>query len=313
MSVPIDEVKEFHKRWDITYDDEQNTKRYLNRLQNIVYSIDDRAWRSVDSSVANYLGVDVCNMWQKRELFPRLFGAHKYSLRDVMAFVQALIWSFQDRQFCAERHSPSYGRHSMEDFKALYAKIKRVTELSNIQVEFFKNTSSGYISIYPAGAKLLDDKLVNDPLEWLADYPEVARSFSKALEHYMQIDTNPAMARTVADDMRHGLEAFMKDVLGNDIRIEDQAKELAKWLKARDVDPKLASGVSGADLIGKILNCYCKYQNDNIKHPEGRSAADPRKISKPEVEYVIYQTGLFIRFVIQVKRDCDIASDKLSE
>jgi hypothetical protein len=40
------------------------------------------------------------------------------------------------------------------------------------------------VLVYPGGAKLLDEALVNDNLIWLEDYPAVLKHFEEALKIY---------------------------------------------------------------------------------------------------------------------------------
>ena len=44
------------------------------------------------------------------------------------------------------------------------------------------------VTFYPAGARLLDDELVNRSLAWLADYPDIAKHFEQALKIYQEKD-----------------------------------------------------------------------------------------------------------------------------
>ncbi len=48
----------------------------------------------------------------------------------------------------------------------------------------------------PTGARLLDDRLVNDPLDWLSDpkYQTVYDAFAKGLSHFLETEGKPYSA-----------------------------------------------------------------------------------------------------------------------
>ena len=68
------------------------------------------------------------------------------------------------------------------------------------------------------GAELLDEKLVNDPLEWLRDpkYRNVIVPFEKGLKHWMEGHRNPERYGDVITDVYEALEALAKLVIGRE-------------------------------------------------------------------------------------------------
>ena len=46
-------------------------------------------------------------------------------------------------------------------------------------------------------------------------------------------------------------------------------------------------------MYAKLLNLFAKYQNDKVKHAE--------KWAEPEVEFMIYLTGLFMRMLLELE------------
>lgn len=63
-----------------------------------------------------------------------------------------------------------------------------------------------------SGAKLLDDKLVNDILDWLRDkrYSSVLAPFEKGLDHFLHSDKRPDLLADIVTDMYEALEALSK-------------------------------------------------------------------------------------------------------
>ena len=66
------------------------------------------------------------------------------------------------------------------------------------------------------GAELLDEKLVNEPLEWLGDpkYRNVLIPFEKGLKHWMEGQKNPERYGDVITDVYEAIEALAKLVTG---------------------------------------------------------------------------------------------------
>jgi hypothetical protein len=172
--------------------------------------------------------------------------------------------------------------------------------LSSFQVEFedllkaspsiqlrISKTKKGML-VYPAGAKLLDEGLVNDNLNWLQDYPESLRAFEQALSIYLGGDK--PKYRNLIDNLRVAIEQLLRRILNNQKSLEKQTKELDNWLAARGVHKQIRN------LYGQFLfGPYTVLQNDVAKHGDEELLAD-------EIEYVTYLTGAFIRLVVQLKR-----------
>ena len=62
---------------------------------------------------------------------------------------------------------------------AVFSAIKGALNDCHIDFEIVKDSDGDFI--FPKGAKELDDALVSEPLDWLADYSESRKAFVKAL------------------------------------------------------------------------------------------------------------------------------------
>jgi hypothetical protein len=139
---------------------------------------------------------------------------------------------------------------------------------------------------YPAGAKLLDQGTVNDVLDWLKNYPNVAKHFEQALKIYM--DGDRGKYRNLLDNLRLALEQLLKEVLGNDKSLETQKKdEVLSWLKQRGIHKQVVNLYHQL-----VFGEYRLYQNDAVKHGEA--------FSEKEIEFMIYLTGTFMRLLLQL-------------
>lgn len=169
---------------------------------------------------------------------------------------------------------------------------KRISEaiaLSGIDVQLCKKGDE-YL-FYPSGAELLDIKLVNDTLNWLVDYPKAREKFHEGLV----LQQRHSSTRQVIDSMRLALELFVKQYNGNEKSLENQKAELGQYLKEQNVAKEIR------DMFSTLFLFYTTYNNENVKHNDS--------CSEVESEYLIYLTGTFIRFLINVKKQEEQPND----
>ena len=170
---------------------------------------------------------------------------------------------------------------------SFYLELKELVNTMPIsQMRLTKNRKG--INVYPAGAKLLDENLVNQNLEWLQDYPESLKAFEQALSIYSSGDK--LKFRNLIDNLRVAIEQLLRKILSNQKSLENQSKELDSWLEKHGVHKQVRN------LYGQLLfNQYKTLQNDVAKH------GDIELLSE-EIEYLIYLTGTFMRLIIQLRR-----------
>jgi len=185
-----------------------------------------------------------------------------------------------------------YNRQQYDLISKLFYGLKDILDLSpyiGVQASNLNNK----VVLYPSGAKLLDKKLINQNLHWLMEYPEVLELFEKSLADYLNYSGENAEARTILDNLRASLETLIKNILQNDKTLENNAKEIKEWLKAKEMHPNIVNSVG----IFSHFNNYIHFMND-VKHNKPNI-----HYSKNEIEHVIYQTGIFIRLIIEAAND----------
>ncbi len=148
--------------------------------------------------------------------------------------------------------------------------------------------SSEEYLFYPANAEILDQKLVVDTLNWLSAYPKVKEQYNKALRTYLSKD----QSRHVIDNLRLAIELFFKQLFSNSISLENQKKEIGEYLKRNKVSVEIRN------MYVKLLDCFAIYNNQHIKHNDHSVT-----IKDSEIEYLIYLTGTFLRFIIQLETE----------
>jgi hypothetical protein len=192
------------------------------------------------------------------------------NVTQLMHSVQLLLWAMLDGGY--ETSARKFAEH--------LATIFAFTP--NLDVEIL--ISPNEIAIYPAGAKLLDDKAVKETIEWMAQYPEVGKHFSESLKIYAGKEVT--RYRHLLDNLRFALEQMLRAVLSNQKSLENQREEALKWLASHKIHAHIVNMYN--DLITK----FASYQNDAVKHNE--------KYSPAEIEFMIYMTGTFLRFLVQL-------------
>ena len=177
----------------------------------------------------------------------------------------------------------------------IYLDVQRAIEFTpQIELEIVK--VGNRITLYPAGAKLLDDKVVNQTLGWLEPHPNVLKLYEKALVSYSK--GGKSDYRNLLDDLRLAVEQLLNNILATDKNLENQEKLLLPWLQARGAHQQIIN-MFRALLFGP----YKLYQNNEVKHQNSEVKNDEQeRYAKADVEFMIYLTGTFMRLLLQLEQ-----------
>ena len=156
---------------------------------------------------------------------------------------------------------------------------------SELAFEFLEDGEK--VFILSRGAKELDDALVSQPLEWLKGYPLAHKAFIKALKDYSS--ATEETASEVADSLRKALETFFQEFFNNSKSLENYKSEYGDYLKSHGIPAEIAND------FNKLLDSFTNYNNNYAKHHD--------KSSINVLEYLLYQTGNIIRFLITLKKE----------
>lgn len=278
-------IKNFYKRWNIVYDENKKFSGFKNCAL---------------STIDKYVGEIFLSDKNLEQRFLKIMQKH---------IPQSIVGGFQNISKTLEilgkrefKNSPIYkiisGENDFVEFikclqalfwldlgseikEELYLGFREDIELSMLEIRIGK-TNSGVI-FYPKGAKLLDEKLVNENLDWLSSYPTVSKNFKSALEKHQ----NKIYQRNLIDDLRLSLELILQRILNNRGRLEKQEKLLGEYLEREKVPKELRN------MYWQLIDYYAKYQNNYAKHDD--------KVNSSEVEFMIYLTGTFIRFLMTLE------------
>jgi len=177
-------------------------------------------------------------------------------------------------------------KYNFLEIKNFALEIKNAISISpglNIEIGIRGNT----ITLYPSKAKELDEKLINETLLWLVEKPKVAKHFEQALTIYQ--NKEEAKYRNLLDNLRFSLEELLKDILHNEKTLENQEKILLNWLNQHDINQNIIG------MYLELLKKFTFYQNNSVKHSE--------KWTFIEIEFIIYLTGSFLNFILEIERN----------
>lgn len=170
------------------------------------------------------------------------------------------------------------------NLEAGYLKFRDLLEKSllelNIAYDIYEDDDG--IFIFPKGAKELDNALVSEPLEWLIDFPNTRKTYIIALKQYSE----GIYIRDVADNLRKALETFLQEFLKNTKNLETNKNSICKYLGEQEVD----AGITG--LLKPLLDSYKNINDRTAKHNDA--------VEQKLLEFLLYQTGVFIRMIISV-------------
>jgi len=283
-------IKNFYKRWNIVYDENKKFSDFKNRVLLTIdidigklfisdRNLEQRSLKFIAKYIPQskkYIGGSLGPVLQLRSALETKVIEFKDSpiykilseendFEKFILFLQSIFWLDLDSEVKEE----------------LYLGFKEDIKLSMLDIRIGK-TSSGII-FYQKGVKLLDEKLVNENLDWLTSYPTAYENFKSALEKHQ----NKIYQRNLIDDLRLSLELILKRILNNRRRLEKQEKLLGEYLEREKVPKELRN------MYWQLIDYYAKYQNNYAKHDD--------KVNSSEVEFMIYLTGTFIRFLMTLE------------
>lgn len=166
--------------------------------------------------------------------------------------------------------------------KNLVRDIAEALVLSNANVKIVNN--NGLYELYPIDIPLLDEKLVFDVLSWLDDYSETKKHFDKALK----MEKKENNYRNIIDELRLSLEFFFKQIFNNEKSLENQKNNLGRYMNQKNISAEISN------MYIKLIDLYTDYNNHTAKHED--------KVEYVEINFMIYLTGNFIRFILLLEQ-----------
>jgi hypothetical protein len=306
-----DELDQFFRRWDIELPEAQTFLEFRTRVLRAVNQFrNSLSQRNIldlleDSfSVVNGSSyIPDSNHYNRIPSNFKTFCAKATDINQLVLILQRCFWSIE-KMACGKEietyedwHSKRYGQ-SIREF------LRRVTEVfvseMNQVLEFshgvnFKFVQDQYkVEVVPAGVPILDTKVVCGSIEWLKKYPDVAAQFKTALQ--IAARNQEGFYRQAMDFLRSSIDKLLRVILKNDACLDKQIANLRAWLEERGVH----AGVR--ETYTSVLSDFAAYQKEALKVPASADE-NQRRLSKPELEYMIYLTGTMMRFLLEQAGD----------
>lgn len=267
-------IIDFYKRWNIDLNEKERWHSFRNRVLNSYMKIGRAISYSsemeneffeligIHKRPANIFDFNVLeNELSKSPTYNYLFDTN--DMKGFILGIQAVFWLKE------------LTKAQKKDF---LIGIQEAVSITGVPLGI-KQTESEII-FYPEGAKLLDEKLINDNLDWLSAHPKSYETFKMSL---MEIGIQ-GKERNVVDHLRLSLELLLKDIFNNGKSLENQKSDIGNYLKSKNISPEISN------LLERVLDYYTKYQNNKAKH-------DCAVLSS-EVEFILYLTGTVMRFLL---------------
>jgi|GEM_PF-2307331 len=276
----INQIKNFQKRWKLELNEDEKANDFKNRVLNSFAKLLE--WKVIHNKEVEPEFLEIVGMHNKKTTTSLEIMGFDRTLSDTQTY-NFFLYQTDIRKFIFGIQAIFMLESISDDLKCnFYKELRGIVNLTGFQIEFKKVKND--IIIYPKGAKSLDEKLVNDVLDWLEEYPKVYEKYKLALS-YIGIK---GKERIVLDNLRFSLEQLLKNIFGNRKSLENQKKELGEFIKSHINSREISN------LFWKVYDFYITYQNENVKHNEN--------ISENEVEFMLYQTGILIKVIIDTSK-----------
>ena len=276
-------IKNFYKRWNITYDEGRKFIDFKNRALSTIddmlgelFLSDTNLEQTFLKLIAKHYPHSKSGPFQDINKFKEIVSQKKFENSAVYKVISGennFVEFIKFLEVLFLLNLPS------EVKDGLYFSLKEDIKLSLLDIQI-KRIKKDNTIFYPKGAKLLDEKIVNNVLDWLVLYPKVQKSFKSALEKYQ----NKIFQRNLIDDLRLSLELLIGELLNNNKILANQEILLAEYLKQKNIPKELIN------MYWKLIDYYSKYQNNYVKHND--------KVDSSEIEFILYLTGTFMRFLL---------------
>lgn len=267
---------DYRKKLGLGFNDESKIKMLKTRIFNLLTEFDETKedWeleidiKKITRNFSDEIGILIPSEYKNLQIIYYIICSQKDISSCVYFFVTFL----------------NTLKHEYNDYVIIETLETRfLSALDNMKISYDKSVDSDGIFIFPKGAEELDSALVSEPLEWLKDYPQTKKTYVIALKQY----SDGIYIRDVADNLRKTLEAFFQEFLGNKKNLANNINEVFKFLGTHNAEPELAGSIK--DLLSK----YDSLNNKIAKHND--------KVDARYLEFLLYQTGIFIRMLITVK------------
>lgn len=270
--------KAFKKRFGIAEKQLDPAKEFQIFKQRIL-----NACENIDTYVEDEGVVRFCTWLGKEVVRFRGISTYYYNIRDALIEEtdEAKFYFLIELIFALPIKTDSYGGHIRYSSGILYRKVAEAFHISDINANL--TVVDNEVLVYPRGEEVLDEGLIEEVFEFLN--ADSQRHFVTALRSY-KLGTDESHIKS-AESVRRCLEEFLRYKLNNVKGLDGNVKELL----ARFKELKISSQIK--TIVHQILMYLDDYFNEHSKHKDG-------KIGEAENEFLLYQSGLLMRYINKV-------------
>lgn len=272
---------DYRKALGLSFDDKDKKELFIKRIGVFMQSGENCPFEEQDEIDFSYM-IGEEYLLANIDIFEIKLGNDPIGLQRAWLYLSKRTESFEDFLSCVVALINTYGGNKTNK-KTILSGVKKALSDSRIEFELIEDNDG--IFIFPKGAKELDSALVSQPLEWLSKYPNSRKTYCIALKQYSE----GIYIRDVADNLRKAFEEFLREFLVNDNDLNKNKKEVEIYLKKQNADPQLIT------MLVSLISHYYLLNNEVAKHND--------KMDKKYLEYLLYQTGIFMRMLIVVKTE----------
>jgi len=278
---------DYRKKLGLSYDDKDKATYFLAQIHNFFLNVngDSNMFDPlIEQTFCNKIGT---SMQKENDLLLQLDDDEPRGLQRAWIYLKKRQNNLLDFLFCYVMLINSYAAGRKFEKKILTDVLLDALDSCQISYEVLKDKDGFFI--FPKGVQEFDSALVTQPLEWLQDYPVAQTAWIKALKDYSEATKDNAS--DVADKFRKALETFFQEFFGG-------SRSLEKYVSDHTYEQYLDKCGIPSDLRSEFKNTvdsYTKFINNNAKHHD--------KTELNVLEYLMYQTGNIIRFLITLKRE----------
>jgi hypothetical protein len=264
---------DFAKRFNLPYDEKKAFEKFRNR---------------VALMLKKEIGYELEHSNDIRNAYLIVLGAKDYEYWNL---IERFIEKIEDLVTLLENLEALLGTLQATNHEGWFKQAFEIIELAItvppcIPIRMVRTEDE--VIFYPKGAPLLDKLLIEDVLGGLSKYPNANIAFNNALKKY-ELKSEEEY-RNLLDDLRVALEQILKSILQNNNQLEKQKRELSKWLEKKNINEQ-----TRINICLLLVQNYTFLQDSEVKHNIG-------KFKSEEIEYIVYQTGLFLRFLIEIDK-----------
>lgn len=139
-----------------------------------------------------------------------------------------------------------------------------------------------YFALAPVGE--IEEEFIEETSHWLEKYHSAFQHYNESYRKYKSQDAQ--LVRNTLDDARLALELLLKEILGNDKSLENQQKELGKFIVEKGGTKEFSN------MFWQLLNHYSSYQNNKVKHNDN--------ITEVEIIFIFELTSVFMRQLVRL-------------